>query len=126
MGSFPSWVWHFELVVDVVKAQLSHKGLAVAAATHLPTLLTTCSTVSSPLHGPCSVIMEEFPGVVQQFEVGGQPQHDVEHQIVTTMLLATAKFRRLDSRYSPLGSCQSGFPADVSSWVIEAVQQRLG
>jgi hypothetical protein len=85
----------FQLVVDVVGAQLLPRTAAAGGAT------TQCAgpsvnSIQQPAGTEWAAIVEEFPGVVQPFTVGAVPSHGVEHHIVTAGPLATAKFRRLD------------------------------
>jgi hypothetical protein len=63
-----------------------------------------------------STILNEFPGVIWQFEVGGTPKHGVEHHIVTTGKPATAKFHRLDP--ARLAAAKAEFQKMLAAGVV--------
>jgi hypothetical protein len=107
---------HHKLLVDVVGAQLSPRQPSAAAAAGTESPAAVCSSVSPPAEGTWSVILEEFPGIVKQFSVGGEPQHGVEHHIVTSGLPATAKFRRLDP--TRLAAAKTEFKQMLAAGVI--------
>jgi transposase InsO family protein len=85
----------FQLVVDVVGAQLLPRTAAASAAA-TPDAGPSVNAVQQLASTEWSSIVDEFPGVIQPFTVGAVPSHGVEHHIVTTGPPATAKFRRLD------------------------------